>query len=100
MPQLAAWEKVHIRSEDLTEYHASTHGEIPCVDCHQGNPEIQGANNRENLEYAHAGLVPEPSDREHVEETCGMCHRSTVTNFESSIHANLWGEKNFLGARF
>lgn len=99
MPQLAAWEKVHIDAEKIDQFLNSTHGKIPCEDCHGGEPEILGENNEEHMNAAHTGLIHEPSSPEYVEETCGFCHANIVDVNKTSMHANLWGEKNFLAER-
>ena len=99
MPQLAAWEKVYINPEQLPTFQASAHGELPCESCHSGDPELIGENSEENMASAHAGLIAEPSSAENIDETCRYCHPGISAKNETSMHANLTGEKNFLAQR-
>jgi len=99
VPQLAAWEKVYIQPDKLSDFQATAHGKIPCENCHGGHAELRGANTETNMVYAHDGLIPEPSDPMHVDQACRVCHYSIVENSKSSMHMNLWGEKNFLAKR-
>ncbi|MBN1350446.1 hypothetical protein JXJ21_13610 [candidate division KSB1 bacterium] len=61
----------------------NVHGQIPCTACHRGD---STASDKEN---AHNGLVALPSDN--PKEFCGGCHGSVVSNYESSLHADLDG---------
>ncbi|MBD3275617.1 MAG: hypothetical protein GF372_09915 [Candidatus Marinimicrobia bacterium] len=99
MPQLAAWEKVFIDPEAFPEFHETSHGELACTDCHDGNGELVGENSQENMETAHANLIHDPSSPEVFDETCGFCHRDITENNKTSMHTNLWGEKNFVAER-
>ena len=99
MPQLAAWEKVYIDPAGLDEFLQTAHGEILCVDCHGGQSTLEGENDEERMATAHTDLVHEPSSPAHVEETCGTCHPGIVEVNKTSMHSNLWGEKNLVAQR-
>ena len=99
MPQLAAWEKVFMSPDQLPVFQQSAHGELSCDGCHKGNTELRGENSQENMDFAHTGLIAEPSSKEHVDETCRYCHPNISANGMNSMHSNLWGEKNFLAQR-
>ncbi len=85
--------------EVLPAFDQTAHGKLSCDGCHHGNPEVKGENNQANMEYAHTGLIAQPSSKEYVSETCQYCHPNISTKGMTSMHTNLWGEKNFLAIR-
>ena len=62
---------------------SSTHGQLGCVACHQGDPAAQ------DKETAHVGLVAAPSDS--VDRFCGSCHGDIMEKFKNSLHATQAG---------
>ncbi|MEJ2055022.1 MAG: multiheme c-type cytochrome [Calditrichaceae bacterium] len=71
------------------------HGEIPCTDCHNGDPDEM------DLKNAHLGIIRDPS-YENVLETCGGCHEDISTDAENSLHYSLqpYREKIYRRAGF
>lgn len=72
-------------------FESDEHGDIPCVDCHDGDAEAA------DKSAAHRGLVAKPS--EYPANVCGECHAET-TRMRNSMHGGLWGEKVLLAQRF
>lgn len=61
----------------------STHGQLGCTTCHQGDPK---ANDKEQ---AHQGLVATPSDP--ADDYCGSCHGDIASTHNNSLHRTLAG---------
>lgn len=76
---LESWEKVLVNHETFGE---TVHGQIPCMDCHNGNQS-------DSKEEAHQGLVVHPSDD--PQTYCQKCHPNIVAHVDSSLHNNLQG---------
>ena len=87
MAPLEPWEKVLVDTESFLK---TEHGEIACVDCHNGEQEA------EDKSIAHTDLVARPSERG---ETCAECHEDTAASFPNSLHASLEGYKTAYEAR-
>ena len=75
MTPLEPWERVFVGDK----FFEGAHGEMDCIDCHLGNPQI-GL----DKDAAHEDLMPYPS--EDPEFFCASCHESEVENFEQSLH--------------
>jgi len=85
---LEPWEKVLVDSE---LYPDTVHGQIPCVDCHDGDSTTS------DKKVAHEGLIANPSND--AERTCGECHPDVVAMNEYNLHTNLAGYHKVLDAR-
>ncbi|MCI0512576.1 cytochrome c family protein [candidate division KSB1 bacterium] len=79
MLPLEAWEMVLVQ----TDFFNTSHGKMPCVACHSGNPAATDKN------LAHAELIARPDDKPEV--YCLTCHREVVNTHAQSLHANLAG---------
>ena len=88
MAPLEPWEKVII---DQEEFLPTTHGQIPCVDCHAG---VQTAAEKES---AHVEMVARPSEND--AEICGACHGYVSDSFASSLHLNQEGYWTMIAVR-
>jgi thiosulfate/3-mercaptopyruvate sulfurtransferase len=84
---LEPWEKVLV---DFQAFGETTHGEIACVDCHNGI-------DAPDKEEAHAGLVARPS--EGSAPACADCHEEQTTTVGNSLHATQEGYWTVLEAR-
>ena len=73
------YEKVFVDSDFLEE---DPHGQIPCSDCHGGDPSDS------SWETAHKGVVKDPSF-EKLAETCGNCHEKIAGAAPQSVHYTL-----------
>ena len=96
MPPLEAWEKVAMSLDALfdlwgTGEQYSAHGRLSCVDCH-------GGTNVDDMETAHEGIVPDPSEGE--SSVCSQCHYQHVPLQTASLHGNLAGYWTVLLARW
>lgn len=91
MPPLEAWEKVLIAGDDADAFFGSVHGEIPCVECHQGDDRTA------DKATAHANMVTRPSAG--TDNPCAFCHAEVAT-VAQSLHGTLKGEKTFLAQRY
>ncbi|MBE9524246.1 MAG: hypothetical protein IMY76_04050 [Chloroflexi bacterium] len=87
MAPLEPWEKVLV---DNVAFSETVHGQIACVDCHNG---VQSADKNE----AHTDLVVSPS--EYPEKYCGECHPNLIAHNESSLHTSQAGYWRTLEAR-
>ena len=58
------------------------HGEIPCEQCHGGNPEDP------NWQTAHQGIVKDPTFPS-ADRACGECHEDIVKTAQNSFHYTL-----------
>ncbi len=79
MAPLEPWEKVFVNAELFIE---TVHGQINCIDCHDGVQSIE-------KEVAHEGLVAYPSAN--PQETCGECHPDVIKIYPDSLHSDLGG---------
>lgn len=68
------YEKMLVNPDFLT----STHGQIPCHLCHQGNP------NSKDPSIAHRGMLADPS--RNSQTTCVQCHDKIVATTQTSLH--------------
>ena len=73
MPQLEAWEMVHVSSDFLN----TNHGKIECSACHGGDKTAY------EKEGAHQGIVALPSDAEAT--YCSSCHEDIVNKYSVSL---------------
>lgn len=64
-----------------------------CTVCHMGNP-----NETKDEDIAHEGMYKNPSDLNHVRETCGQCHEQQTENIFKSLHSTMAGMIS--GARY
>lgn len=87
MAPLEPWEKVLVDAEAFPE---TEHGEMACVDCHNGvdTPE---------KDEAHADLLARPSDGEAA--ICADCHEEQTDLISVNLHANQEGYWTVLEAR-
>lgn len=90
MPQVEAWRKVFMSDAEFME---STHGKIGCTLCHGGNSS-SGYSSIEDKDFAHTGLVADPSDI-----SCSGCHYEIACVNEDSLHTTLSGMKYALETR-
>ncbi len=88
MAPLEPQEKVLV-SEEFLE---SEHGELACVDCHDGD------DNSPDKESAHDGFDAHPSIN-NPQETCGECHEEITETAPQSLHATLSTFPGFLQKR-
>ncbi len=88
MAPLEPWEKVFI-TED--EYLATSHGNIACIYCHQGQQSP-------DMEIAHKDMIVDPSAAGE-ENACTTCHADQTEHFEKSLHASLDGYWDALDQR-
>lgn len=87
MAPLEPWEKVIIDGE---QFPTTVHGQIPCVECHNGEQSPE-------KEVAHTNLIANPSKE--PEEACGECHPNIVALNDQNLHNNLAGYWTVLDAR-
>jgi hypothetical protein len=87
VPSLEAWEKVLVNGE---AYLRTVHGQIPCMDCHNGEQSSDKTN-------AHNGLIANSSSD--PKDTCGECHPDVVAMNQYSLHTNLAGYWKVLDPR-
>ena len=71
-----------IKSKVSEEFLQSTHGQIACEECHDGDP------NAPSKDEAHQGLIRYPS-LDNPEAACGECHEEIVSSASNSLHATL-----------
>ncbi len=90
MPPVEAWKKVLLAGGGADAFFASSHGEMECTDCHDGDAQAQ------SMGEAHAGLLARPSAGD--AQACAQCH-AEATYYGNSMHAELWGEKTLLAKR-
>jgi hypothetical protein len=76
---LELWEKVLVRQQFLK----TSHGQIPCVQCHGGNP------NTTDLKEAHQALLRDPSYPD-PDKACGQCHKEITKRIKTSLHYTLY----------
>lgn len=88
MAPLEAWEKVCIDCEAFMD---TTHGSIPCTDCHGGDPSSS------EKDAAHAGVTRDPSVS--ADQTCAECHAEIVEDASHALHASLEGMETMIEAR-
>lgn len=88
MAPLEPWEKVLVDGEN---YPQTVHGEISCVECHDGD------SNSTDKTAAHVGLIHNPS--EDPVQACGDCHPDVVATHDNNLHNNLAGYWTVLDAR-
>ncbi|NIW46388.1 MAG: hypothetical protein GWN14_07825 [candidate division Zixibacteria bacterium] len=74
-----------------TEFLESTHGQIPCRICHEGDSSVT------DKEIAHQGLIARPS--EEFETYCKACHDKITVPFASSLHVTQAGYWDAIEAR-
>ncbi len=76
------------------------HGRISCTGCHSGVSPVNEESPAQAMQAAHVNLQHDPSTEPGV--SCGgsLCHGDRARRFETSMHANLWGEKAQLAQRY
>ncbi|MBK7453112.1 MAG: hypothetical protein IPJ46_05145 [Anaerolineales bacterium] len=79
MAPLEPWEKVLVDSE---KFMPTDHGQIACVDCHNG---VQSP----DKEIAHEGLIASPSSE--PEKYCGDCHSDQTETYPFALHSTQQG---------
>ena len=79
MAPLEPWEKVLVDSE---KFMPTDHGQIACVDCHNG---VQSP----DKEIAHEGLIASPSSE--PEKYCGDCHSDQTATYPFALHSTQQG---------
>lgn len=87
MAPLEPWEKVLINGDI---YPDTVHGQVACVDCHNGESSPDKA-------VAHTDLISNPS--EDPVAACGDCHPDVVSLTAHNLHSNLQGYWTVLDAR-
>lgn len=87
MAPLEPWEKVLVDLDFLD----TDHGQISCVDCHQG------AQEEEDKSLAHTGLIVRPGSAD--QDTCTECHEEVAAVFPNSLHVTQAGYWSSLEAR-
>lgn len=65
--------KCHPNNAEMDQLHA-----LPCSTCHKGNAQVA------DKDLAHEGLIPDPGDLDHVDQTCGKCHPEHAHNVKIS----------------
>ena len=65
--------KCHPDNTEMEQHHA-----FPCTTCHNGNAQVA------DKDLAHEGLIPDPGNLDHVEQTCGECHPEHAHNVKIS----------------
>lgn len=81
-------ERVFVDSEFLT----TTHGQIPCEDCHGGNKDAL------DFKKAHQGITVDPTFPD-PGKTCGPCHPEITRYNRNSLHITLASYKRIIGLR-
>ncbi len=69
----------------------SAHGRLACQFCHEG----QADHTFWSKEGAHKGLIADPS----AAGKCDDCHPAKAAAVATSLHTNLWGERNAIEIR-
>ncbi len=82
----------HEGIESLSEDPDHPHNNLSCVLCHDGDDDAT------ELQAAHEGLRPNPSALEHLDETCGLCHKQFAAAAPRSIMSTMAGVIS--GARY
>jgi thiosulfate/3-mercaptopyruvate sulfurtransferase len=78
-PHYEPYDRVYMGGDGFETYKESTHYNIGCVGCHNGD------NTTDDKSLAHADdFLSHPSAN--YEEKCGSCHKDIVENFKTSIH--------------
>lgn len=91
-PVIETYDKVYLSGTGFEAFQKSTHGKQGCTFCHGGNAEAT------EKTAAHQGdFVRHPSLQ--AETKCIACHPSQSVT-PNSIHANGWGQKAMLTARY
>ena len=72
------YEKIYVKPLFLE----TDHGEIPCEQCHGGNPAD------DNWQTAHENVVPDPTFPDPA-AACGECHEDIVSSVVTSLHYTL-----------
>lgn len=84
---MEVWERVFLGK---AEFLSTTHGQIACVLCHEGD---RWASEKE---AAHQGMITDPSEGG---QSCLACHADVVHTSETSLHTTLTGMREGLMAR-
>jgi hypothetical protein len=93
LPELAAWEHVFIGGNNGEQFLTSSHGRIPCVDCHGGvSPAVGKAQAHGDPDF-----VKYPSQE--PETYCGPCHPTISANDKHSLHTQGFGQKYMVAKR-
>lgn len=66
-----------------------------CTFCHGGH-----ADEQQDRELAHQGLIAQPAHPEHMQQTCGRCHGQQVELARHSSHFTLANKINAIRAHF
>ncbi len=78
MAPLELYQKIYV----APSFMETPHGEIPCEDCHGGNPKDN------NWQTAHNDIIRDPSFVS-ADRVCGDCHREIVESATKSLHYTL-----------
>lgn len=91
-PHIEPYDRVHLGGAGYDVFAASTHGEMECIDCHNGQ------DGTDDKSLAHSGdFISHPSD--HSAEKCGTCHADVVARTTNSLHEQGWGQKSMVVLR-
>lgn len=88
MAPLELYQKIWVKSSFLE----TDMGEIPCEDCHGGDPKDP------NWQTAHNGILKDPTFPE-ADEACGECHEDIVSTAQKSLHYTLAPFERVIKAR-
>ncbi len=92
-PHYEPYDRVYLGGSGWEEFKTSSHYELGCVGCHNGN------NETDDKKIAHSGdFVAHPSTI--AQEKCADCHSEEVNNFTNSIHQQGWGQKRKVTMRY
>lgn len=86
-PYVQPYDRVYLEPRGFAAFEASSHGDLACTACHGG---VEGTDDKATAHSAN--FVRFPSFQ--ALETCEDCHNTVVSNFQSSLHYNGWGQKN------
>ena len=78
MAPLETYEKIYVKAGFLD----TDHGEIPCQDCHGGDPSDP------DWQTAHQGVTSDPTLKDSA-RVCGECHEEITASAANSLHFTL-----------
>ncbi len=88
MTPLEPWKRVYVKED----FFITEHGQMHCVECHDGNRMIL------DKDKAHEGLVAYPTDEDY-NFYCSECHFEQVSSYEGSLHNTQEGFFNRISLR-
>ncbi|NOG47472.1 MAG: hypothetical protein HND50_19695 [Calditrichaeota bacterium] len=92
-PHYEPYDRVYLGDDGYEEFANSTHGDMKCIDCHNG------INDTDDKKLAHSGdFIRHPSVA--ATEKCAPCHAEVVNRTHNSLHEQGWGQKKRVALRF